>query len=46
MGFSPIELELGLSEILFVVLRAISWIESLPKADDPLNHTNPHEKNN
>ena len=27
-------------------LRVISWIESLPTAGDPLNHTKNHEKQN
>ncbi len=31
------------AEGLFVRLRVISWIESLPTADDPLNHTKNHE---
>ena len=32
--------------LLSLRLRVISWIESLPKADDPRSHTNPHEIEN
>lgn len=33
-------------EVLFVRLRVISWIESLPTAGDPLNHTKDHQQQN